>query len=408
MLQIKDGKVVDKKGQEIFLRGIALGGWLMMEGYMLGGKNIFETKFRERLAHEAGEELAEEFKWEFRKRFFTEKDADRVRKLGFNCVRLPFNHKAIEAAPFKLDVRGMDLLKQAVGWFAKRKIYVILDVHAVPGSQNEDWHSDSDGRALFYKDEEYRKRYVWLWGELAKIFKNEKYVAAYDIMNEPVVQDYDKELDLLKKAYVDVIKAVRDNGDQHIIFLEGHTWAQRPEFIAKVLKDNQNNNVALSIHFYEPAEFSFNDDPTLSYPGVINGVKCNRETIRAKLAEYQKYGVPVYVGEFGAASRMAEQRGAYRWVEDVKTVLNQLGYHWTYWTYKSVAGMPFPDGLYQFFEPKDIFAKDTDHPGMQNVVQQLKSDKKRFYEYLDTKKFRLNERLASLLGERDNFIRFKI
>ncbi|MFA4858806.1 MAG: cellulase family glycosylhydrolase, partial [Candidatus Margulisiibacteriota bacterium] len=171
MLQISGKDIVDARGEKVFLRGIALGGWLMMEGYMLGGENIPETKFRDGLAAQIGEAGAEEFNWEFRRRFFTEQDADRIKKLGINCVRIPFNHKLIEISPFKIDSRSMEFLKTVVSWFAEREIYVILDMHAVPGCQNRDWHSDSEGEMDFYTNPESRERFVYLWKELSGIFK---------------------------------------------------------------------------------------------------------------------------------------------------------------------------------------------------------------------------------------------
>lgn len=351
-----------------------------MEGYMLGGENIPETRFKGNLAKAAGVEILEEFIWEFRKRFITEEDAERIKKLGFNCVRIPFNHKVI-------DPRGMELLKQAVAWFTKRKIYVILDMHAVPGCQNKDWHADSCGEMLFYSQKENQDRYVDLWKELSKVFKNEEYVAAYDIMNEPVTQD----LETLKEAYRAVIKIVRDQDDQHIIFLEGNMWAQEVEFLADIVNENRNNNVALSVHFYEPVEFVFNQDSSLKYPGVVKGKSWSKDSIHQKLSSYAKYDVPIYVGEWGVASDAAD-RGAYDWVKDTLKVMDDLKYHWTYWTYKSVKGMQFPDGLYQCSAPENILA------GMDKIAAQLTSDKKKFYQHLDTKKFNLNEKVKQIIS----------
>jgi hypothetical protein len=69
--------------------------------------------------------------------------------------------------------------------------------------------------------------------------------------------------------------------------------------------------------------------------------------------------------------------------------------------------MPWPVGVYQFFEPGGsaacpgqpaaIFAKGTDHAGMKNIGRQLIIDKKRFYEHLDTNKFELNQRILNII-----------
>ncbi|MFA4858846.1 MAG: cellulase family glycosylhydrolase, partial [Candidatus Margulisiibacteriota bacterium] len=208
------------------------------------------------------------------------------------------------------------------------------------------------------------------------------------------------ELEVLKDAFRAVIKAVRENGDQHIIFLEGHQWAQRVEFLADMVSGGHaahcGGNVALSVHFYEPTEFTFNTDPTLHYPGKVHGKLWDRAAIKQYLSQYAQYNVPVYVGEFGvsagdtaaADTACPAADDKYRWVAEVVSVMCDLGYHWTYWTYKSVAGMPWPDGLYQISE---YFT------GMKNVGRQLAADKGRFYENLDTSRFKLNHRLLDLL-----------
>jgi aryl-phospho-beta-D-glucosidase BglC (GH1 family) len=309
----------------------------------------------------------------------------------------------------------MRILKTAVNWFAARGLYVILDMHAVPGCQNRDWHSDSEGEMDFYTNSESRERYIYLWKELSAVFKDEKWVAAYDIMNEPVVRDPEAgcikalpggglsqtgnpELEVLKEAFRAVVNAVRDSGDQHIIFLEGHQWAQRVEFLADIIRaPAYSGNVAISAHFYEPTDLTFNTNPDLHYPGEVDGKLWDRAAVKQYLSKYAQYEVPVYIGEFGACTTCAFPADKYRWVEDVVSVMCELEYHWTYWTYKSVAGMPFPDGLFQFFEPKNIFAKDTDHAGMKNIGRQLLMDKGCFYDFLETKNFKLNQKLLTLL-----------
>lgn len=382
MLKIKDKIICNQKDQKVFLRGIALGGWLMMEGYMMGGENVAETKFKDDLRQKVGKKLYEEFVWEFRKRFVTKKDVQTIKKLGFNCVRIPFNHILIEAAPFKIDQQGMKLLADMVQAFCDQKIYVILDMHAVPGSQNQDWHSDSSGQALFYEKKEFRQRYYYLWDELSKRFKAFEYVAGYDVMNEPVTT----KLDVLTEVYQHVIKVIRKNADNHIIFLEGNNWAQEIEF----LKDLISENIAYSVHFYEPYQYVFNQYPNLTYPGKVNGKYWDKRAIEKFLARYSDLNVPVYVGEFGVASRCPHCFEELRWVKDVLTSFKKFGFHYTYWTYKSVAGMCFPDGLFQSF---------PQHPGMENVAKQLLNDKKEYFRSLETSGFRLNKKLMRILSE---------
>lgn len=77
-----------------------------------------------------------------------------------------------------------DLLK----WCAANKIYLILDLHAVPGGQGKDANI-SDYVLLkkrsVWESEENQKKTVALWKKLAERYKNEPWIGGYDIINEP-------------------------------------------------------------------------------------------------------------------------------------------------------------------------------------------------------------------------------
>lgn len=370
MLRTQSKLIVDKQGKPLQLKGIALGGWLMMEGYMLGGDNIPESQFKQNLL----KERASEFTWQFRNCFINKKDAQRIKELGFNCVRLPFNYRILKEAD------GFKHLKAFAKMFMDEGLYVILDMHAVPGAQNQDWHSDSSGKAMFFEDQKFRDEYVGLWDKLSREFKDQELIAGYDIMNEPVTDNPD----LLKETYKSVIKTIRNNSNNHIIFLEGNLWAREIDF----LKDLIEENVAYSIHFYGPTKFTFNEDPKLKYPGSIDGILWNKEAVKKKLSRYSKLNAPVYVGEFGVSSN--RNKGELEYLNDVLEIFSEFGFHWTYWTYKSIAPMPFPDGLFQQKRPQN-------EAGMKNIKWQLDEDEKKFYKSFETDRFVLNASILNLL-----------
>ena len=103
MLKTSGKKIIDQKGREVVLRSIGIGGWLMMEGYMLGGKNIAEHTFKAGIRALYGKKRLERFTSGFQRHFFNESDVGRIKKLGFNCARLPFNYRILAAKDgFKL------------------------------------------------------------------------------------------------------------------------------------------------------------------------------------------------------------------------------------------------------------------------------------------------------------------
>ncbi len=135
-LYVSQGKIVDCNNP-VLLQGVNLGGWLMMEGYILGGRNIPEHMFRRNFRHKHSTSGERKFITLFRDSFITRKDFTIIRKLGFNCVRIPFNYRIVT----EKKLSGLRYLDKALAWCEEAGLYAILDMHAGPGSQNADWHS---------------------------------------------------------------------------------------------------------------------------------------------------------------------------------------------------------------------------------------------------------------------------
>jgi aryl-phospho-beta-D-glucosidase BglC (GH1 family) len=378
MLKTKGRKIVDEKGREVVLRSIGIGGWLMMEGYMLGGKNIPEHVFKARLAGSYGNKRVIKFTQEYQRHFFNEADVARIKKLGFNCARLPVNHRVFD------QKNGFKLLDETIKWFRKYKVYLVLDLHAAPGAQNQDWHSDSDGVAGLWENDKNIDRTVALWDRVSKRYKNENIIAGYDILNEAVTKKVSK----VNRLYSRIISAIRSNGDKHIIFIEPNMWAANFDGIKKPKDDN----FAWSIHFYQPINFTFNWDPLLKCP--------SEKEIAGYLKQYRdiqlRDNVPVFIGEFGVSSRCHECHAELKWVEHTLSIFREFGWSWSYWTYKSVAGMLAPDGLYQTFD-HEIFRRDSATPGMENIQKILGYAGSKLYNALETKNFKLHETLQRTL-----------
>jgi len=344
-LKIHKGKIVQADNNKpVYLRGCNLGGWLMMEAYFLHTPNLPVKDLTRQLLPAIGKKGVEDFYKKFRDNFIVEADLKRIASFGLNVVRLPFHHGLIEKTPFKYDKEGLTYLDRAISWAKKYGIYVILDLHGAAGSQNHDWHSDSYGEALLWKDKKNQERTYALWEFLANRYKNETAVAGYDLLNEAVIADHV----LLNKFYNNIIKAIRKNDKNHILFIEGNKWAQDLE----CLEFFEDDNYALSIHFYEPIQFTFNMTPHLTYPLKGQQGNWDKSVTAAMHAKYAKlaatHQAPIFVGEFGVNYR----NGFYKeenWVKDTVQVFNSLGFHWTYWTYKAIKNAMFPDGLLSYY-----------------------------------------------------------
>jgi endoglucanase len=147
LLQVRGGKIVDSANQPVRLRGANVGGWMNMENFINGYPGS-EHGIRAAMAAALGPEQGAFFFERLLDYFLAEDDIRFMRECGATAVRLPLNYRHFERdnAPFQYLEAGFARLDQALAWCAKHELYAILDLHAVQGWQNTDWHSDNAGR----------------------------------------------------------------------------------------------------------------------------------------------------------------------------------------------------------------------------------------------------------------------
>ena len=388
LLQVRGKYIIDQKGKRVYLRGVNLGGWLMMEGYILHGRNFPEHIFKKEFIRHNGKRELENFMYLYRQNFITYGDIRRIKKMGANCVRVPFNYRLIQ-----ID-KGWNYLDNVTKWCKREGIFCILDLHAAPGAQNEDWHSDSDGRALLWKDKRNQKLFLTIWHKIARRYKNEATIAGYDVLNEAVV----KNPKTLRRFYERIVKEIRKVDKNHIIFLEANLWGQQ----LKSLGRPKDKNIVYSIHVYQPINFTFNFHPHLKYPGYIDGKYWDSKQIFKMIIQYhqlaEKWQVPIYVGEFGINYRSAKYYGELRYLRDVLECFKRFGFHWTYWTYKAVANGLYPDGIYQYLPDFPWVKREGPILGWENFYHLWKKHKGKIAASWKTEKFSENRYISKLLS----------
>ncbi|MBF0330768.1 MAG: glycoside hydrolase family 5 protein [Candidatus Omnitrophica bacterium] len=342
ILRLHNGRITDGV-RPVSLKGINLGGWLMPEGYFMHAPNRGYHLFRKAFVKALGEDVCREKERAFREAFITPKDLAAIAGMGFNSIRLPFHFGLIETSPYVYSHEGVGYLDRAICWARQNNLRVILDMHAAPGAQNHDWHSDSDGKARFWTNKGFQRRAAALWGFLADRYKNEPAVAGYDLLNEAVLDD----TTLLNAYYKAAIREIRSVDKAHIIFVEGNHWAQD----LTCLDNFDDNNLALSFHFYEPLEFTFNFVPGLKYPLCAGKGRWDRAFMHKRLESFVKLAGKqkraLCCGEFGVNSRDGFY-GEDVWLSDILAEFKAMDIHWTYWTWKAVKHFMYPDGVYSY------------------------------------------------------------
>lgn len=333
MLKVSGKYIVDETGKKVVLKGYNVGNWMMMENFMLGYPGT-EEEFRKAVRKYAGEEKYEYFFNQYYKYFLGEKDIEFMRKMGMNCIRVPFNYRHFEDDnhPYTYKEKGFELLDQLISICKKHHMYIILDMHAVQGGQSICWHCDNNGKhPRIYTHADERKRYYKLWRAIAKRYRDEDIIAAYDLMNEP--DALEEEEDMLNQIFREVVEEVRAVDKNHILFIAGNVYNTKFDKLEAPFAEN----LAYTCHYYLACCTS----TPMDYPGKLDGMTYDRALIEHEMdsldAYMREHEVPCWIGEFGVRlSYPGYTEDRLKAFADQLDCICRRDHHYSIWSYKDI------------------------------------------------------------------------
>lgn len=313
-----------------------------MENFISGYPGC-EFQIRQALSDAIGQEKSQFFFDKFLEYFFQEEDAKFFSSLGLNCIRLPFNYRHFEddMNPRVLKESGFHHLDRVIDLCAAHNIYTILDLHAAPGGQNTDWHSDHGGHiancmsmlighshslySAVWNHKDFQDRTIWLWEKLAEHYKGNKWIAGYNPLNEPTDPTHTR----LIAFYHKIHSTIRAVDPDHTIFFDANTFASDFSHFG----DSHKNwdNTAYSIHDY--SIFGFPSSPE-SYVSSEVQLRRLRRSYEKKREWMDQRGLCVWNGEWGpvyarkqyegeATDKINEER--YKVLKDQLDIYNKVG-----------------------------------------------------------------------------------
>jgi len=317
--------IVDGDGNELILRGVGLGGWMLQEGYMLGTSGA-QYEIRELLEDLAGKSATDQFYSDWLSWFVTANDVKQIAEWGYNSIRLPLHYELFFDAGgnWLENSKGLVLTDNLLEWCKNEKLYLILDLHAAPGGQgnNKDISDRREGESLWTSTAA-QEQTILMWEELAKKYKDETWIAGYDLINEP---NYDFEnsgnssgcncqvnaplLDIYEKM-IDAIRAIDKN---HLIIIEGNCYGGNYHGLESLANYDSEKNIAFSFHYY----WGKNQVSSIQY--MLN--------LRDNL------NVPLWRGEIGENSNT--------WFTDMVVLMEQYQIGYANWPWKKINNLDGP------------------------------------------------------------------
>ena len=343
LVQAYQRSLYDAEGNRLQLKGINAGQILLQEGWMgpfalepeknedgsykkdADGNILYpefsEEEFRAGIA--ANPNLAdysyEELMKIYRECFFTTEDFRIIKEdLCFNTIRFPI---------YYLDILNEDLTRKNpedafayIDWFieqaAAQGIYIVLDLHGAPGSQNGFEHSGAAVReANLWGNADYVNATVDIWDYISNYYTETRpdlgaWIATYDILNEPTDRFNGTTTKECWEVFDRIYDVIRANNDQHVVTMEG-CWG------FNTLPDPKKygwENVQYEYHWYNLWSNAIPYELYYVYQDMLNIGR--------------NYEVPTYIGEF----TVFEDRE--NWAGEL-ALFDRRGYSWTIWSYKT-------------------------------------------------------------------------
>ncbi len=324
--------IVDERGDTAILKGCNVGNWLLLEMWMLRvdhAKYHDQYDFEANLATRFGEAEKDRLMEVYRENWITPRDLKIIKSFGFNVIRLPFNYRLLEDddKPFELKPDAFKWLDRAIEMAEAEGLYVILDMHGVPGGQSIDHPTGRSGQNKLWDDPIYAKRTANLWKHIANRYKDRASIAGYDLINEPY-NDFKGDIrPRLREIFVEIHDAIRAVDKRHIIFAPAPLWGGHG-FYGNT-HENGWTNVAFTEHHYPGL---FGSDPSMKTHGNFI-----YRTLPAKQAEIEAADAPLFIGEWNP---VFERLGGGDLMRRYFDEYAKRGWAATIWSYKilQVAG----------------------------------------------------------------------
>ena len=251
----------------------------------------------------------------------------KIKKYGFKTIRFPVTWKYFIDEFGNIDSNWIKAIKEIIDIIMSAKMYCILNIHH--DGKYGNWLS----KGMVSKD-----IYINFWTQLANIFKDYDDHLIFESMNEVYyldenTHDYDfTELLNLNQVFVNAIRNSEKFNKERLLLVAGAyddiEWTCSSDYIMPI---DPYNKLAISIHYYNPSEFTKNpyfetfiwvdnnnvtiiNEPTLEWGNGDEYIKIFKDFELMKTSFLDK-GIPIIIGEVGV---LTEEK---KYIESIREYL---------------------------------------------------------------------------------------
>lgn len=314
------------------LRGVNLGGWLVLEKWMTPSLFKGLKAVDEYTLCSSSNAAVRGMLRKHRDSFITKADFEWLAAHGIQAVRLPVGYWTFgDEAPYQGTIEYVD---RAFEWAKETGLKVLLDLHAAPGSQNGWDHSGRSGACGWHRDETNIIRTLEVLHKLAARYAGRPELLGIEVLNEP---KWTIPRRVLLRYYQAAYKVVRAQcgPDVWVVFHDNF----RPRRWKRQLRGRKYQNTYIDTHEYQVFSDTDRGLDTAGHLRKTTGVVPRR-------LERMAQRHPVVVGEWSLALdplslrelNAQEKEAAYRAYGAAQLLAYDRTAAWFYWSYKTEEG----------------------------------------------------------------------
>ncbi|TKY87566.1 hypothetical protein EX895_003580 [Sporisorium graminicola] len=349
--------------------GVSLGSWLVLERWQLedwmveqGGDDAWdEWSFTQNLGSKAASVLTDH-----QNSWVTEADMDTLQNTGVNLVRIPIPFWAfiptISGEPYYNNLTAYRAqLDKMLQWCYSRGMYVMLDLHAMPGSQNGDQSSGHNTTNIQWFSQANQDRSDTFLKNVLSWATSSQYssiINSIGVVNEPRVVNNNWAVDQsrfqITQNYYERSYALCVQNNIPMTFHNG--------FAPGSVTDKMNLWKSF-VSGKDPNMLIYEDHP---YPGWFQTPEPGQSQIQSSVCEYgaagSSFGIPIIMGEMSAIQNTNSSSYATTYLQ-----MQFATYGWSagsiFWNFKANASqnpvLALSPNLMQLYSYVDLVAAGT-------------------------------------------------
>lgn len=262
----------------------------------------------------------------------------KIAEAGVKTVRIPTTwlDKIGDAPEYKIDSQWLNHVAEIVDMAKSAGLNAIINIHH-DGADSQHWLSikaaadKTDSMASLSANERIKQRLSSTWSQIAERFKDYDEALIFETMNEihdggwgwgANLTDGGRQYRILnewQQTCVDAIRAAGGKNKDRWIAVQGYVC--NPDLTIKhiELPNDSARRTIVSVHFYDPYEYTLNDKYDQWGCGADTahkekwGDEDNIDKVFSQLEDkFVSNGIPVYLGEVGCVNRGTETGLAFR------------------------------------------------------------------------------------------------